>query len=116
MRGFWLKRRPTYAGRTRAAAPVLPDLDEELDAETRVRDAFAKGWGVIVWNDPVNLMSYVVFVFKRVLKMSDQAAQKHMREVHEQGKSLVAQETREKAEFYVHQIQSFGLQATLEAL
>jgi len=87
---------------------------EDLDAATKVRDAFEKMWAVIVWNDPVNLMSYVVFVFKRVLKMNSELAHKHMMEVHEKGKSLVARETREKAEFFVHQLQGFGLQATME--
>jgi ATP-dependent Clp protease adaptor protein ClpS len=93
---------------------VSPQTEEELDAETKVRDAFEKIWGVVVWNDPVNLMSYVVFVFKRVLKMSQEMAHQHMLEVHEKGRSLVAQETQEKAEFIVHQLQSFGLQATME--
>ena len=85
-----------------------------MDAATKVRDAFEKVWVVIVWNDPVNLMSYVVFVFKRVLKMNSEKAHKHMMEVHEKGKSLVLHETREKAEFVVHQLQGFGLQATME--
>jgi ATP-dependent Clp protease adaptor protein ClpS len=93
-----------------AAAPPV----EEQDTDTLVRDAFEKMWSVIVWNDPVNLMSYVVFVFKKVLKMPTPIAHRHMREVHEKGKSLVAQETMEKAEFLVHQLQGFGLQATME--
>lgn len=86
------------------------------DIEESVRDAFAKGWGVVVWNDPINLMSYVVYVFQRVLAMTRVEAQKHMLEVHEQGRSLVARETREKSEFYVAQLQSFGLKATIEEL
>ncbi len=98
----------------RSLLSVSPQTEEELDAETKVRDAFEKIWGVVVWNDPVNLMSYVVFVFKRVLKMSQEMAHQHMLEVHEKGRSLVAQETQEKAEFIVHQLQSFGLQATME--
>jgi ATP-dependent Clp protease adaptor protein ClpS len=72
------------------------------------------GWSVIVWNDPVNLMSYVCYVFMKVLGMDETSAQRHMLEVHHQGKSLVAHETREKAEFLAHQLQSYGLQATIE--
>lgn len=80
----------------------------------KIEDAFDKGWNVIVWNDPVNLMSYVVHVFMRVLGFNKDKATKHMLEVHEKGKSLVATETRERAEFYHQQIQAHGLQVTLE--
>jgi ATP-dependent Clp protease adaptor protein ClpS len=89
---------------------VLPDVD----VQTKLKDAFEKVWAVIVWNDPVNLMSYVVHVFQTVLKMDRQQATKHMLEVHEKGKSLVAMETRERAEFLVHRLQHYGLQATME--
>ena len=93
-----------------------PDTIEEKDTETGVQSAFEKVWGVMVWDDPVNLMTYVVFVFKRVLKMDDRLANQHMMEVHLKGRSLVAKETREKAELIVHQLQGFGLQATMEKL
>jgi ATP-dependent Clp protease adaptor protein ClpS len=86
----------------------------EPDVEESVKDAFDKGWAVVVWNDPINLMSYVVFVFKRVLHMSLSDATRHMMEVHEKGKSVVARETQEKAELLVHQLQAYGLQATME--
>ncbi len=59
-------------------------------------------------------MSYVTFVFQKVLKMDRATAERHMLEVHHKGRSLVASETRERAEFLVHQIQSFGLKATME--
>lgn len=72
------------------------------------------GWRVIVWNDPVNLMSYVVYVFQKVLGFDAKRARKHMLEVHEQGKSCVAQETRERAELYWQRIQQHGLKVTLE--
>ena len=88
----------------------------EINVEKRLKEAFEKSWGVIVWNDPVNLMSYVVHVFQTVLKMNIQDATRHMMEVHNQGKSLVASETRERAELIVHQLQKFGLQATMEEL
>lgn len=91
---------------------VLPDITE--DTEAKVKDAFDKGWNVIVWNDPVNLMSYVVFVFMRVLAFTKEKATKHMLEVHRLGKSVVATETREKAELYHQQIQAHGLIVTLE--
>jgi ATP-dependent Clp protease adaptor protein ClpS len=82
--------------------------------EGKVKEAFAKGWAVIVWNDPVNLMSYVIFVFMRVLAFNKEKATHHMLEVHHQGRSCVAVATREKAEFYHQQIQAHGLTVTLE--
>jgi len=82
--------------------------------QEKVEEAFEKNWRVIVWNDPVNLMSYVVFVFMKVLAFTKEKATKHMLEVHQLGKSLVAVETREKAELYYQQIQSYGLIVTIE--
>ncbi len=70
-------------------------------------------WDVVVWNDPVNLMSYVVFVFQRIFGYPAALARKLMLEVHHQGKSIVATEPREKAEHHVHQLHGYGLQATL---
>src|SRR5213083_1746910 len=80
----------------------------------KVKEAFEKSWNVIVWNDPVNLMTYVVFVFMKVLAFPKEKATKHMLEVHHQGKSCVATETREKAELYYQQLQGFGLSVTIE--
>ena len=80
----------------------------------KIKDAFEKGWNVVVWNDPVNLMSYVVFVFMRVLGFTKEKATRHMMEVHRQGKSVVATETRERAELYHQQIQAHGLSVTIE--
>lgn len=91
---------------------TLPEVDEKT--KRKVKQAFEKDWSVIVWNDPVNMMSYVVFVFMRVLAFSKEKAAKHMMEVHQQGRSVVAMETREKAELYHQQIQSHGLKVTIE--
>ena len=89
---------------------TLPDID----VEEKLKSAFARGWSVIVWNDPVNLMDYVVYVFKTVLKMNEKDASKHMWEVHQRGKSQVARETRENSEMIVHRLRGFGLNATME--
>ena len=86
----------------------------QVDVVPDFKEAFEKGWKVIVWNDPINLMSYVVHVFQSVLGFDKSAARKHMLEVHNQGKSCVALETREKAEFYWQRIQQRGLRVTLE--
>jgi len=71
-------------------------------------------WNVIVWNDPINLMSYVTFVFQKLFGYSVEVATQHMLEVHFQGKSVVASAEREKAEYYVSRLHEYGLQATLE--
>ena len=71
-------------------------------------------WLVIVWNDPVNLMSYVVLVFQKVFGYSRAKAEKLMLEVHNDGKSVVASGTREKAEADVSRLHGHGLWATME--
>ncbi|MCC5838538.1 MAG: ATP-dependent Clp protease adaptor ClpS [Opitutales bacterium] len=82
--------------------------------EQKTETATVPPWRVVVLNDPVNLMSYVVLVFKRVLGMSNERARKHMLEVHEAGRSVVWTGARERAELYVQQLQSWKLTAILE--
>lgn len=71
-------------------------------------------WRVVVLNDPVNLMSYVVLVFKKIFGFSETTARKHMLEVHEQGRSVVWSGLRERAEAYVFTLQQWHLTAVLE--
>jgi Uncharacterized conserved protein len=82
--------------------------------ETRAEDELAPTFYVICWNDPVNIMSYVTHVFMKVFGWNREKAQKHMMEVHEKGKSVLVRESAEKAEFYVHQLHMYKLQATME--
>ena len=89
---------------------VLPDQE----TETRARDELEPGYLVVCWNDPVNLMVYVTHVFQRVFGWDRQKAEHHMRQVHEQGRSVLTRENLEKAEFYVHQLQKYTLHATME--
>jgi ATP-dependent Clp protease adaptor protein ClpS len=95
-----------------ATPEVRPDIgrDEETDSST----AFEPGYLVICWNDPVNLMDYVTHVFQVVFGWQRQKAEFHMLQVHNQGKSVLTRESMEKAEFYVHQLQRYSLQATME--
>lgn len=72
-------------------------------------------WHVVVLNDPVNLMSYVVMVFKKVLGFDETRARRHMLEVHEQGRSVVWTGVREQAEAYAFTLQQWHLTAVLEA-
>jgi len=84
--------------------------------ETRSHSDLEPGFVVVVWNDPVNLMSYVTHVFMRLFGWPKSKADIHMLEVHHQGKSVLVQTGREKAELYVGQLQNYGLTATMESV
>jgi ATP-dependent Clp protease adaptor protein ClpS len=71
-------------------------------------------WIVIVWNDPINLMSYVVFVFQKLFGFSKEKATKLMLDVHHKGRAVVSSGPREKAEFDVYRLHSHGLWATMQ--
>ncbi len=92
------------------AATSRPDTATDTDTSV----VLGLPWNVIVWDDPVNLMSYVVYVFQKLFGFNLQKATKHMLEVHQQGKSMVATADRERAEFYVTRLHAYGLQATLQ--
>ncbi|MCS7091315.1 MAG: ATP-dependent Clp protease adapter ClpS [Verrucomicrobiota bacterium] len=85
-----------------------PEVSDRPRAETD------PGWLVVCWNDPVNYMDYVTHVFQKVFGWSRQKAEYHMLQVHHQGRSVLTRESLEKAEHYVHQLQSYNLHATLE--
>ena len=108
--------KPRLDAGSRAFAMAQPGTETSpgIDVEDKLKEAFSRGWSVTVWNDPVNLMDYVVYVFKNVLKMNEQDASRHMWEVHQKGKSQVARETKEKSELIVHRLRGFGLNATME--
>ena len=95
-----------------AETEVLPDI--ERDEETKDKSSLAPAWLVICWDDPVNLMTYVTHVFQTVFGWNKQKAEHHMLQVHRNGKSVLARTTMEKAEHYVHQLQKYTLQATME--
>jgi len=70
-------------------------------------------WNVVVWNDPITLMSYVVLVLRRLFGFDHQTATRLMLQVHHEGRAVVASQPREQAEVSVAQLHAFGLQATL---
>ena len=83
----------------------LPDEDKEHDHD--------RPWIVIVWNDPINLMSYVTFVLRKLFGFSVEEATKLMLQVHNDGKAVVSSGEKEKAEFDVARLHAHGLWATL---
>ena len=82
--------------------------------KTKDETALDPPWRVVVLNDPVNLMNYVVMVFRKVLGFNETRAVKHMREVHENGRSVVWVGNREQAENFTYQLQHWRLQTVLE--
>jgi ATP-dependent Clp protease adaptor protein ClpS len=88
----------------------------ETDTLTRTKEATAVDvpWNVIVHDDPVNLVRYVIFVLMKVFGYNEKKSTVMTMQVHKQGRSIVWTGEREKAEFYVQQLQAHQLKATLE--
>ena len=93
---------PAEVARPIVAPEVSDDLEKDLP------------WLVIVWNDPVNLMSYVTYVLQKLFGYPKEKAHKLMLDVHFKGRAVVSSGTREKAELDVARLHGYGLWATLE--
>jgi ATP-dependent Clp protease adaptor protein ClpS len=93
-----------------------PSANPQLTPGQQGQTALATAglWHVVVLNDPVNLMSYVVLIFKKVFGYDEPKARRHMLEVHEQGRSVVWTGVREQAEAYAFTLQQWHLTAVLE--
>ncbi len=87
---------------------VTPDVDTEDVVSVD------HPWKVIVWDDPINLMSYVTFVFRKLFGFSKEKAHHLMMQVHVEGRAVVASGNREKAELDVFRLHEHGLWATME--
>ena len=79
-----------------------------------VDEATEGPWIVLVWNDPINLMSYVTFVFQKVFGYSLEKATELMLDVHHKGRAVVSSGSREKAELDVFRLHEHGLWATMQ--
>jgi ATP-dependent Clp protease adaptor protein ClpS len=111
---------------TEVAVPLIPGIPRPksaepsavgaptIEKETRAEEALDLPWHVVVHNDPVNLMSYVTMVFQRVFGYPRDKAERHMLEVHQQGRSILWSGMRERAELYVQQLHGYLLLATIE--
>jgi ATP-dependent Clp protease adaptor protein ClpS len=92
---------------TQAPADVRqPGLDDAAEPD--------RPWVVIVWNDPINLMSYVTYVFQKLFGYSKEKATALMLDVHHKGRAVVSNGTRERAEMDVFRLHEHGLWATME--
>ena len=85
-------------------------LDEPSDVDVSEID---RPWLVVVWNDPINLMSYVTWVFQKLFGFPRSKAEKLMLDVHHKGKAVVSSGTREKAELDCFRLHAHGLWATI---
>ena len=93
-----------------STAPAEVDLPRSAD--NPVSD---KPWVTIVWNDPVNLMSYVTYVFQHVFGYPKKKATKLMLDVHHKGRAIVSSGTKEKVETDVAKLHAAGLWATMQS-
>ncbi len=93
------------------SAPSPVELEQP---ETEDLPSLGTPWVTIVWNDPVNLMNYVSFVFQTYFGYSRKKAEKLMLEVHNDGKSVVSSGSREEMERDVQAMHEYGLWATME--
>ncbi len=96
-------------------------MSQVVEAPVEIRDPSStddrdedRPWVVIVWNDPINLMSYVTLVLQQLFGYSRSMATKLMLQVHNDGKAVVASGTREKAELDVSRLHAHGLGATMQ--
>ena len=101
-------------GSVSTASPVEVAPDVEQVPEHEGITVLAQPWVTIVWNDPVNLMSYVSYVFQKYFGYPKKKAEKLMLEVHEEGRSVVSHGSREEMERDVQAMHGFGLWATLQ--
>jgi len=92
-------------------APSPVELDEPTTDSAIDPD---RPWVVIVWNDPINLMSYVTFVLQKVFGYSLEKATELMLDVHQKGRAAVSSGSREKAEIDVFRLHEHGLWATMQ--
>lgn len=95
---------------------AMPATGGSTDTSEDVRESveITGPWCTVVWNDPVNLMSYVVFVLRRYFGYTQQVAEELMLQVHHEGRAIVSRGSRERVETDVQAMHSFGLRATLE--
>ncbi len=91
---------------------VTPVRDSEVISDTSL--AIDRPWVVLVWNDPINLMSYVTYVLQKVFGFAKEKAEILMLDVHLKGRAAVFTGAREKAEMHVFRLHEHGLWATMQ--
>jgi ATP-dependent Clp protease adaptor protein ClpS len=95
-----------------AGPQLLPAEATDVQVDESVRAD--RPWVTIVWNDPVNLMSYVTWVFCKLFGYSKDKAERLMLDVHHKGRATVSSGARERMEFDASRLHGYGLWATIE--
>jgi ATP-dependent Clp protease adaptor protein ClpS len=90
----------------KVAPTERPDVDEVPASD--------RPWVTIVWNDPVNLMSYVTWVFQKLFGYTRENAERLMLDVHQKGKAIVSSGLRERMEYDASRLHGYGLWATVD--
>jgi ATP-dependent Clp protease adaptor protein ClpS len=93
---------------------LVPQREEQQADEVDPLAEADRPWVTIVWNDPINLMSYVTHVFMTVFSYSKPKAEKLMLDVHHRGRAVVSSGTRERMELDVNTLHGYGLWATTQ--
>lgn len=97
-----------------SARLAAPSPVQESETETRPSARPSRGWRTVVWDDPVNLMSYVTYVFRAHFGFPRERAEELMLRVHHEGRAVVSRGDRERMEADVAAMHSYGLTATIE--
>ncbi len=106
---------PVAAGSSPVIHPMLKaSTDVERETTTRSSVSPDAPWQTVVWNDPVNLMSYVTHVFRSYFGFSKSEAQRLMLQVHQDGRAIVANGPREEMERHTEAMHEYGLWATVD--
>ena len=90
---------------------AAPETDEHV--ENRQLEQTVRPWQTVVWNDPVNLMSYVTHVFREYFGFDRTHAERLMLAVHHEGHAVVAEGAREQMELHAQSMHDYGLWATI---
>ncbi|WP_031939846.1 ATP-dependent Clp protease adapter ClpS [Prescottella defluvii] len=98
-------------GKMPAAAPQVSPAEAEVEETTEAQD---RPWVTLVWDDPVNLMHYVTYIFQKLFGYSKAKATDLMMQVHKEGKAVVSSGSRDKVENDVRKLHAAGLWATMQ--
>jgi ATP-dependent Clp protease adaptor protein ClpS len=104
---------PTWSAPTLSTLPLVAPAEADVPVGDESPDP-DRPWVVIVWNDPINLMAYVTYVLQKLFGYPLEVAEKLMLQVHYEGKAVVSNGTREKAELDVFRLHEHGLWATMQ--
>ena len=97
-----------------SAGPAVPQHGTAVTLEPDLEVRVAKDWVVVVWNDPINLMTYVTWVFQKLFGYSKEKAEKLMLDVHHKGRAVVSSGARERMEHDATRLHGYGLWATVD--